>query len=89
MRAMDFDQPPVVRVEADPERPLPGDRWPADIAVASLRDGLTLQACVLVGETVGRRLVEAVAMAYGLGSEGGSTGSRSSTSSATASPSWP
>ena len=82
---MDFDQPPVVRVEADPERPLAPDRWPADIpAVAQvLRDGLTLAKGVtfLVGENGSGKstLVEGVAMAYGLGPEGGSTGSQHGT----------
>ena len=79
---MDFDQPPVVRVEADPEQRLAPDHWPADIpAVAQvLRDGLTLAKGVtfLVGENGSGKstLVEGVAMAYGLGSEGGSIGSR-------------
>jgi predicted ATPase len=82
---MDFDQPPVVRVEADAERPLARDRWPADIpAVAHLlRDGLTLPKGVtfLVGENGSGKstLVEGVAMAYGLGREGGSTGSQHGT----------
>jgi predicted ATPase len=82
---MDFDQPPVVRVEADPDRPLTPDQWPADIpAVAQLlRDGLTLAKGVtfLVGENGSGKstLVEGVAMAYGLGSEGGSTGSQHAT----------
>jgi predicted ATPase len=82
---VDFDQPPVVRVEADPEHPLPGDDWPADIpAVAQvMRDGLTLASGItfLVGENGSGKstLVEGVAMAYGLGSEGGGTGSRHGT----------
>jgi predicted ATPase len=79
---VDFDQPPVVSVTADPDRPLSLDRWPADIpAVAQLlREGLTLPPGVtfLVGENGSGKstIVEAIAMAYGLGSEGGSTGSR-------------
>jgi predicted ATPase len=86
---MDFDQPPVVRVEAEPEpepeHELVPDRWPVTIpAVAQLlRDGLTLPRGVtfLVGENGSGKstLVEGVAMAYGLGSEGGSTGSRHAT----------
>ncbi len=74
---MEFDQPPVVRVDADPEQPLPGGTWPADIpAVAQvLRDGLALAKGVtfLVGENGSGKstLVEAVAMAYGLSPEGG------------------
>ena len=84
---MDFDQPPVVRVEADPGHPLPRDEWPADIpAVAQLlREGLTLPKGVtfLVGENGSGKstLVEGVAMAYGLGREGGGTGSRHGTRS--------
>jgi predicted ATPase len=71
---MDFDQPPVLR-----------DEWPATIpAVAQLlRDGLELTPGVtfLVGENGSGKstIVEAVAMAYGLGREGGSTGSRHGT----------
>ncbi len=82
---MDLDQPPVVEVRADPERPLPLDEWPVTIpAVAQLlRDGLTLPAGVtfLVGENGSGKstIVEAVAMAYGLGREGGSTGSQHGT----------
>ncbi len=82
---MDFDQPPVVRIAADPERPLPPDRWPMTIpAVAQLvRDGLELSSGVtfLVGENGSGKstLVEGIAMAYGLGAEGGSSGSRPGT----------
>jgi predicted ATPase len=82
---MDFDQPPVLRVTVDQERPLPRDEWPATIpAVAQLlRDGLELTPGVtfLVGENGSGKstIVEAVAMAYGLGREGGSTGSRHGT----------
>jgi len=84
---MDFDQPPVVRVEADPDRGLPPGEWPADVpAVAQLlHEGLTLPKGVtfLVGENGSGKstLVEGVAMAYGLGSEGGSTGSQHGTRS--------
>jgi predicted ATPase len=82
---VDFDQPPVVRVSADPEGSLPRGRWPATVpAVAQLlRDGLELGRGVtfLVGENGSGKstLVEAVAMAYGLGREGGSTGSQHAT----------
>ncbi|WP_395691649.1 AAA family ATPase [Nocardioides sp.] len=82
---MDFDQPPVVRVEVDPERPLDPGAWPMTIpAVAQLaREGLDLSPFVtfLVGENGSGKstLVEAIAMAYGLGAEGGSTGSRHAT----------
>jgi predicted ATPase len=82
---VDFDQPPVVRVSAVPENPLPPGRWPATIpAVAQLlAEGLDLAKGVtfLVGENGSGKstLVEGIAMAYGLGSEGGSTGSQHGT----------
>ncbi|WP_028636731.1 AAA family ATPase [Nocardioides sp. URHA0032] len=82
---MDFDQPPVVRAWVDPERALPGGQWPMSIpAVAQLAaDGLELSPFVtfLVGENGSGKstIVEAVATAYGLGAEGGSTGSRHAT----------
>ncbi|KQW43092.1 AAA family ATPase [Nocardioides sp. Root1257] len=84
---MDFDQPPVVRVEVDPERRLPAGASPMTIpAVAQLvADGLTLPPGVtfLVGENGSGKstIVEAIAMAYGLGAEGGSTGSQHATRS--------
>jgi predicted ATPase len=84
---MEFDQPPVVRVEADPERPLPPGEWPADIPAVTqlLRDGIGLPKGVrfLVGENGSGKstLVEGVAMAYGLGREGGGTGSQHGTRS--------
>lgn len=71
---------PLRRVETSPHiGPPPDDRWPATIpAVAQLlRDGLDLgPATVLVGEngTGKSTLVEAIAMAFGLNAEGGSTG---------------
>lgn len=73
-----FARYPVRRVEADESDPLPPDRWPATIpAVRQLLDeGLDLgRATVLVGDNgVGKStLVEAVAMAFGLSGEGGST----------------
>ncbi|WP_328829474.1 AAA family ATPase [Nocardioides acrostichi] len=77
---MDFDQPPVVRVSVDDARaPLPRGEWPASIpAVAQmLREGFDLAPGVtfLVGENGSGKstIVEAVAMAYGLSPEGGST----------------
>jgi predicted ATPase len=82
---MDFDQPPVVRAWVDPELALPGGQWPMTIpAVAQLADdGLELSPFVtfLVGENGSGKstIVEAVASAYGLGAEGGSTGSRHAT----------
>jgi predicted ATPase len=79
---MDFDQPPVVRVEV--AGALEPDAWPMTIpAVAQVaREGFTLPKGVtfLVGENGSGKstLIEAVAMAYGLSPEGGSTGSRHS-----------
>jgi predicted ATPase len=84
---VDFDQPPVVRVLVDEEARLPPRAWPATIpAVAQiLRDGLTMTKGVtfLVGENGSGKstIVEAIAMAYGLGAEGGSTGSQHGTRS--------
>jgi predicted ATPase len=80
-----FDQPPVVRVSVPRERRLPPGEWPMTVpAVAQLvREGLDLARGItfLVGENGSGKstLVEAVAMAYGLGAEGGSTGSRHGT----------
>ena len=82
---MRFDQPPVVRVARDPGSPLEPGEWPLTVpAVAQLLDeGLELEPGItfLVGENGSGKstLVEAVAMAYGLAPEGGSTGSRHST----------
>lgn len=75
---------PVRRVEAAPAAPGPDAGWPFDLAPvrAVLTDGLDLgPLTVLVGEngTGKSTLVEAVAMAYGLSPEGGSTGARHST----------
>lgn len=78
-------QPPVVRVSV--EQPLPLGGWPATIpAVAQLtREGLDLTAGVtfLVGENGSGKstLVEAIAMAYGMSPEGGSTQGRHTTRS--------
>jgi predicted ATPase len=75
---VDFDQPPVVRVEADPGAALPVDRWPRTVPAVEqlLRDGLTLDKGVtfLVGENGSGKstIVEAVAMLFGLSPEGGS-----------------
>ena len=82
---MDFDQPPVVRISADPDRRLSRGQWPASIpAVAQLlEEGLTLGKGVtfLVGENGSGKstLVEGIAQAYGLSPEGGSTFSNHST----------
>ncbi|MEP9364823.1 AAA family ATPase [Nocardioides sp. CN2-186] len=82
---MDFDQPPVVRVDVDPERRPRRGQWPMTIpAVEQLAaDGLELSPFVtfLVGENGSGKstIVEAVAQAFGLGVEGGSTGSQHAT----------
>jgi predicted ATPase len=74
-----------VRIGVDPERRLDPHAWPMTIpAVTQLvGQGLDLSPGVtfLVGENGSGKstLVEAVAMAYGLGAEGGSTGSQHST----------
>ncbi|WP_113717944.1 AAA family ATPase [Arthrobacter dokdonensis] len=70
---------PVRRVAENPLEPLPRNAWPATLApVRQLLDhGLELgRATVLVGENGAGKstLVEAIAMAYGLNPEGGSTG---------------
>ncbi len=76
---MDFDQPPVVRVEYGGSEALDARAWPMTVpAVAQLaREGLAQPkgVTVLVGENGSgtSTLVEAVAMAYGLSPEGGST----------------
>lgn len=64
--------------------PLPDDTWPATLTPVAqvLREGLDLgPLTVLVGEngTGKSTLVEAIAIAYGLSSEGGSTGAMHST----------
>lgn len=76
---------PLRSVGLDPAAPfLPRDVWPATLApIAQLLDqGLDLSAVtVFVGDNgVGKStLVEAIAGAYGMGPEGGSTGSMHST----------
>jgi predicted ATPase len=75
---------PVRRVEIDPAHELPAGQWPMTVpAVAQLaRQGLTLgPATVLVGENGSGKstLVEAIAAAFGLNPEGGSTHARHST----------
>ncbi|MGC0239540.1 AAA family ATPase [Arthrobacter sp. SD76] len=75
---------PIRRVVEDPARPLDRGRWPGALApVAQVLDhGLDLtSATVLVGENGSGKstLVEAIALAYGLSPEGGSTGARHST----------
>ncbi|WP_375487409.1 ATP-binding cassette domain-containing protein [uncultured Jatrophihabitans sp.] len=79
-----FDELPVTRVERDPRAPAATVGWPHDIpAVADLLGhGVELgPLTVLVGENGSGKstLIEAVAQAYGLSAEGGSTGARHST----------
>jgi len=82
---VDFDQPPVVRVEPTDSAALPKDRWPRTIPAVEqlLTDGLALDKGVtfLVGENGSGKstIVEAVAMAYGMSPEGGSTQGHHST----------
>ena len=75
---------PIRRVTAAAGTSVGLSRFPATVpAVAQLlRDGLELgPATVLVGENGSGKstLIEAIALAYGLSSEGGSTGARHST----------
>lgn len=83
--AVDFDQPPVVRVYADPEDVLPRGEWPRTIPAVDqlLTDGLDLARGVtfLVGENGSGKstLVEGIAVAYGLSPEGGTTQGRHTT----------
>ncbi len=87
LRGQDVPRHPVRRVEPHAAHALPPDHYPASIpAVAQvLSGGLDLEPGVtfLVGENGSGKstLVEAVAMAFGLSPEGGSTHSRHSTRS--------
>lgn len=79
-----LDQHPVRRIAEHPSHPLPRDRWPATLPPIRqlLDEGLDLSGLtILVGENGAGKstIVEAVAMAYGLSPEGGSTGARHST----------
>jgi predicted ATPase len=82
---VEFDQPPVRRIEVAPGHGLSDQDWPMSLpAVRHLtREGLDLPRGVtfLVGENGSGKstLVEAAAAAYGLSPEGGSTHSRHST----------
>jgi predicted ATPase len=82
---VEFDQPPVVRVDRADELELPPGEWPRTVPVVDqlLREGLTLDRGVtfLVGENGSGKstLVEAVAMAFGMSPEGGSTQGHHST----------
>jgi predicted ATPase len=75
---------PVRRVERRPYAAIPEDQWPLTIPAVGqvLREGLDLApATILVGENGSGKstLVEAVAIAYGLSREGGSTGAMHAT----------
>ena len=81
---MDFSRLPVRSIGEHPLNPLDRAVWPATLPpVAQLLDrGLGLGAAtVFVGENGSGKstLVEAIALAYGLGSEGGSTGAMHTT----------
>ena len=75
---------PVRRVERSAYAVLPYDQWPLTIPAVGqvLREGLDLgPATILVGENGSGKstLVEAIAIAYGLSREGGSTGAMHTT----------
>lgn len=79
-----LDPRPVVSVRSAPGPARPPGEWPYSVpAVAQLlRDGLDLDdLTVLVGENGAGKstIIEAVAIAYGLGSEGGSVNGRNTT----------
>lgn len=81
---MSFSILPVRRVRAHDREPVPRSAWFLGVpAVAQvLRDGWELgSATVLVGENGAGKstLVEALAVAFGMGAEGGSTGARNLT----------
>ena len=76
---MDFGKTPLRRVGINTFNPPDPDVWPATLAPVRqvLQKGLELgKATVFVGENGAGKstLVEAIALAYGLNSEGGSTG---------------
>ena len=78
-----FDRLPIRRVDRDPGVVL-GTHWPHSIPAVRhlLTDGLDLApVTVLVGENGSGKstLVEALALAFGMSREGGSTGARHST----------
>jgi predicted ATPase len=81
---MALDRYPIRRLEEDPSNVLDRRKWPAVLPPVAqvLEDGLDLTpATVLVGENGSGKstIVEAIALAYGLSPEGGSTGARHST----------
>src|SRR4051812_33097718 len=76
--------PPARAVRVQEQEQVPHDAWfrPVPAVAQVLREGWPLdQVTVLVGDNGAGKstLVEAVAMMYGMGPEGGSTGSRHST----------
>ncbi|MCW2800136.1 MAG: family ATPase [Aeromicrobium sp.] len=82
---MDFNQPPVVRVSRARDAEMSETEWPATIPAVKqlLADGVDLPPGVtfLVGENGSGKstLVEAIAVAYGLSPEGGSSHGRHET----------
>lgn len=81
-----FSQLPVRRVEEDPLHPAPRDAWPFVLPPVRqlLHEGLDLgPVTVLTGENGSGKstLTEAIAMAFGLNAEGGSTGAQHATAS--------
>lgn len=82
---MRLEQPPVVRLDVNDPKALPGDKWPMTVpAVAQVvREGLALSPGItfLVGENgTGKSTVaEAAAAAYGLSPEGGTINGSHST----------
>ena len=76
---MRFERLAIARVGEYPGDPMPRKQWPATIPAVRqlLDDGLELgQATVFLGENGAGKstIVEAIAAAFGLSSEGGSTG---------------
>ncbi|WP_182495814.1 AAA family ATPase [Nesterenkonia jeotgali] len=83
---MAFERFPLQRLTEDPSNTLDRKMWPATLApVATILDrGLDLgMATVLVGENGSGKstIIEAIALAYGLSPEGGSTGAQHRTRS--------
>jgi predicted ATPase len=83
---MDFDRYPIRRLTEHPTNPLDRRTWPATLVpVATILDnGLDLgPATVLVGENGSGKstIIEAIALAYGLSPEGGSSGAQHRTRS--------
>ena len=81
---MAFENTPLRRIEEDPDHPLDRSSWPATLPPVAqlLETGIDLgPATVFVGENGAGKstLVEAIAQAWGLSPEGGSTGARNST----------